>query len=64
MLMIFGFPIAFGLISAANGIVIRIALICSNIVLVPMMRVLECFGVTSLRRNQMMIYHSMGLVGA
>lgn len=45
-LQIFALPIAFGVISAINGIVIRVALICSNIVLVPIMTCLQIAGFT------------------
>ena len=57
-------PIAFGVISAINGLVIRVALICSNVVLVPIMTVLELLGVNQLNQQRVVIYHSMGVIGA
>ncbi len=51
-----GFLIAFGVISAVNGIVIRFALICSNIVLVPVMSLLAFFGINNDERSRAVIY--------
>lgn len=59
-----GFAAAFGMISAVNGVVIRFALVCSNIVLVPIMALLTCLGVNNDERSRAVIYQSMGLVGA
>lgn len=59
-----GFSLAFMIISAVNGIVIRVALICSNVILVPLMFLLKFFGVRSDENTTSHIYHSMGLIGA
>jgi hypothetical protein len=61
---IVGFVVAFGMISAVNGVVIRFALVCSNIVLVPIMALLTWLGVNNDERSRAVIYQSMGLVGA
>lgn len=52
------------IISAVNGIVIRFALVCSNVVLVPIMVLLNAVGVNNDDRSRTLIYHSMGLIGA
>lgn len=52
------------LISGVNGIVIRFALVCSNVVLIPIMTVLNAVGVNNDDRSRTLIYHSMGLIGA
>jgi hypothetical protein len=50
--LIAGCLIGFFLISCINGIVIRIALIASNVVIVPMLWVMKkCFGVRESDRN-------------
>jgi uncharacterized protein YacL len=64
ILEIIGFLFAFMMISAINGIVIRFALVCSNVVLVPIMMLLNAFGINNDDRSRSMIYHSMGLIGA
>jgi hypothetical protein len=63
-MQIIGFMFAFMLISAVNGIVIRFALVCSNVVLIPIMTVLNAVGVNNDDRSRTLIYHSMGLIGA
>lgn len=63
-MQIIGFTFAFMLISAVNGIVIRFALVCSNVVLIPIMTVLNAVGVNNDDRSRTLIYHSMGLIGA
>jgi hypothetical protein len=63
-MQLIGFPIAFFFISAINGLVIRVALICSNIVLLPIMTVMNALGINADERSRIMIYHSMGLIGA
>jgi hypothetical protein len=65
LLLIFCCTIAFAIISCVNGIVVRVALICSNVVIVPMLWVMKkCFGVRESERNTQIIYHSMGIIGA
>jgi uncharacterized membrane protein len=57
----FGFMI----LSFVNGLVIRIALLCSNIVIVPMVWLVGVFtGQELATRNRQIIYHSMGMIGA
>jgi hypothetical protein len=59
-----GFPIAFLMISCVNGLVIRIALLSSNIILVPIMVILQRFRLNEDVRSRSIVYHSMGLIGA
>ena len=59
-----GFPIAFLMISCINGLVIRIALLSSNIILVPVMVVLQRLRINEDERSRAIVYHSMGLIGA
>ena len=51
-------------ISVINGVVIRLALICSNVVLVPVMTIMSILGVNNDERSRTMVYHSMGIIGA
>lgn len=65
LLLIFICSIAFAIVSCVNGIVVRMALICSNIVIVPALSIMKtCFGVRESERNTQIIYHSMGIIGA
>lgn len=57
-------PGCFLMISAINGMVIRIALLCSNIILIPIMAVLNYTRLAANLRNRTVIYHSMGVMGA
>jgi len=59
-----GFPIAFLVISCINGLVIRIALMSSKIILVPVMVVLQRLRINEDERSRAIVYHSMGLIGA
>lgn len=43
---------------------IRVALVCSNIVLLPVVTIMNMFGINADERSRTMVYHSMGLVGA
>ena len=56
---------AYSLLSAVNGLVVRIALLCSNVFVVPMIWFIGVFtGQPLSARNRALIYHSMGLLGA
>ena len=65
LLLIFCCTFAFAIVSCVNGMVVRVALICSNVVIVPMLWMMKkCFGVRESERNTQIIYHSMGIIGA
>lgn len=63
--LVFGCLFGFALISCLNGLVVRVALISSNVVIVPILWVMKkCFGIRESDRNIQVIYHSMGVIGA
>jgi len=63
--LVLGCLIGYGLVSCINGFVVRIALITSNAVILPMLWVMrKCFGIRESDRNMQAIYHSMGIIGA
>lgn len=63
--LVFGCLVGFALISCLNGLVVRVALISSNVIIVPILWVMKkCFGIRESDRNTQVIYHSMGIIGA
>lgn len=63
--LVFGCLMGVALLSALNGLVVRFALISSNIIIVPILWVMKkCFGIRESERNTQIIYHSMGIIGA
>ena len=57
-------PGFFVMISAINGMVIRVALLCSNIILIPIMHLMSYTRLNVNNGRRAVIYHSMGIMGA
>ena len=55
--------VSFGILSMINGLLIRLALIMSNEILIPIMVVAGWFRQMN-DDGRMAIYHSIGLIGA
>jgi len=57
--------IGFSTLSAVNGLIIRLALVCSNVIVFPLMWIVRVGTGQALTNAQLtQVYHQMGIVGA
>jgi len=62
---LFTVTIGFMTLSMVNGMVVRIALMCSNVVIFPMLWLIKTLtGQRMTNGQRAQIYHSMGIIGA
>ena len=53
------------LLSFVNGMIVRIALMCSNVVIFPLIYLMECFAANEMSNAQLaQVYQQMGVIGA